>query len=667
MDPFERLTTVHTRAFVIFIIGLLVILGLYNIRLALAGGFIALVIYYYFHAEAQRRNDALHNYLSDLYGDIDMTAKIALEKLPIGIVVAEQSSAIRWYNTLFGVWMGDGTYYGKKLIEIYPQLPWDGLWKGEVHGTTLGMGDRRYRVEAFPLCQECSVLALYFFDITESEDLVEKCLGEKPVIQIIQVDNYEEVMQGVEEVKRSEISAEISRVLGEWAKELQGYLKRYEKDKFLLIITQSELQALAEERFDILDRVRAINVGNKIPITLSIGVSGLAPSLIEMGQRAQAGLDLALGRGGDQATVNIKGKLEFFGGKAKAVEKSGKVKARIVAHALRDLMKEATQVMVMGHAGEDFDSLGAGIGIVRMAQEIEIPVRFVVSQPGIALARLQDLLMDYKEYEGLFITPLEAEYAIDSDTLLVVVDTHRPSLVAAPRLLTRTERVVVIDHHRRSEEFIVSPVLVYIEPYASSTSELVTELLQYFQDRIGLTKAEATALYAGIIVDTKNFAVQSGVRTFEAASYLRRAGGDPSLVKRLFRVDFETARNRAEIIRNTEIILGSVAIGVCPDIIKNGQITAAQSADILLNLEGIYVSFVLCPIEDDVITVSARSNGDVNVQMILEKLGGGGHQTVAGAQLSGVTMQEARQRIVDLITAYYKESERNEGNSTTRS
>jgi c-di-AMP phosphodiesterase-like protein len=668
MDPFKHLIRVHTQALIIFITFLLVALVCYNAHLAIAAAVIACVLYYYFWAASRRRDAALHDYMVDLYDHVDTTGKIALEKLPVGIVVLEKSGVIHWHNSLFGALLGQGVHFGDNLNARFPQFPWEGLWKGDVHTTSMEHNGRRYRIESFPICKADEVLALYFFDVTEAEELVETSLGQRPVIQIIQVDNYEEVMQGVEDVRRSEISAEISRVLGEWAVELQGYFKRIEKDKFVLIVSRSALHHLTEERFDILDRLRAVNIGNKIPITLSIGVAADAPTLMELGHRAQAGLDLALGRGGDQATVNIKGKLEFYGGKARAVEKTGKVKARIVAHALRDLMQDASQIMVMGHAGEDFDSLGAAIGVIKMAREVDKPAKLVVSQPSAALGRLQDLIQDYKELEGAFITPLEAEYVIaDKETLLIVVDTHRPSLVAAPKLLSRLERVVIIDHHRRSEEFIANPVLVYIEPYASSTCELVTELLQYFQDRMELTRMEATVLYAGIIVDTKNFAIQSGVRTFEAASYLRRAGADPSLVKHLFRMDFETAKNRAEIIRNTEILFGSVAIGVCHESIKNAQITAAQSADMLLNLEGIRVSFVLCPLEDRVITVSARSDGDINVQMIVEKLGGGGHQTVAGAQLNGVTLEEARQRIVDLITAYYKESENNEGNSATRS
>jgi len=666
MDPFQRLASMHVWVFIVVSTAFLVVLGFYNMWLAISGAAGIGFMYFYFQAEARRRNNALDEYLTALYGDVEETGKIALEKLPLGIVVLEQTGTIRWYNSIFGAWLGDGPHYGKDLTSKFPQMPWSALWKGELHAAFVSIEDRRYHVESFPISQESSILALYFFDITETEEKAEQCFMQRPVIQIIQVDNYEEVMQGAEEVQRSEINAEISRVLGEWVSEVQGYFKRVEKDKFLLFIYYGELQKLTEDRYDILDRVRAINAGNKIPITLSIGVAAEAHSLMELGQRAQAGLDLALGRGGDQVTVNIKGKLEFYGGKAKAVEKSGKVKARIVAHALRDLMEDASRIMVMGHAGEDFDSLGAAIGVIRMAREVGKPAQLAVSQPTTVLSRLQDILPDYQGYEEVLITPLEAEFAVDADTLLVVVDTHRPSLTAAPKLLTRLERVVIIDHHRRSEEFIASPVLVYIEPYASSTCELVTELLQYFKDRIDLTRIEATALYAGIIVDTKNFAVQSGVRTFEAAAYLRRAGADPNLVRQLFRVDIDTARNKAEVIRNTEVLFGSVAIGMCPEIIKNGQFIAAQTADMLLNLEGIRVSFVLCPIEEGVIALSARSNGDVNVQMLLEKVGGGGHQTVAGAQLNGVTLQEAHQRIVELITEVYKESERNEGNSTAR-
>lgn len=666
MDPFKHLMRLHVQGLILFTILLLTVMAWYNAQLATVAAIVACVLFYYFRAESRRRDSALHDYMVDLYDYVDATGKIALEKLPIGIVVLEKSGIIRWHNSLFGALLGRSAHFGEDLTARFPQLPWEGLWKGEVHATSVELNARRYRVESFPIYTSDEVLALYFFDVTETEELVETSLGQRPVVQIIQVDNYEEVMQGVEEVRRSEISAEINRVLGEWAVELQGYFKRIEKDKYVLIIPYGALFQLTEDRFDILDRLRAVNAGNKIPITLSIGVAADAPTFMELGQRAQAGLDLALGRGGDQATVNIKGKLEFYGGKARAVEKTGKVKARIVAHALRDLMQDASQVIVMGHAGEDFDSLGAAIGVLKMAREADRPAKLAISQPGAALARLQELFKDHSEWEDVFITPLEAEHAIGKEDLLIVVDTHRPSLAAAPKLLSRVERVVIIDHHRRSEEFISNPVLVYIEPYASSTCELVTELLQYFEERVELTRMEATALYAGIIVDTKNFAIQSGVRTFEAASYLRRAGADPNMVKHLFSVDFETAKNRAEIIRNTEILFGSVAIGICHEPIKNAQITAAQSADILLNLEDIQVSFVLCPLEDGVITISARSSGEVNVQMILEKLGGGGHQTVAGAQLTGVTLQEARQQIIDLIAAYYKESESNEGNSATR-
>jgi len=667
MDAFRRLMKLHIQAYLMFTLFLLAVLAYYNPHLAVAAAVGASVLYYYFRAEVRRRDTAFHDYIADLYDHVDSAAKIALEKLPIGIAVVEKSGIIRWHNPLFGALLGQEAHFGEDLTARLSSFPWEELWKGEVHVASAELNGRRYRVETYLICKECDVLALYFFDVTETEEAVEECLGQRPVIQIVQVDNYEEVMQGVEDVRRSEISAEINRVLGEWAVELQAFFKRIEKDKYLLVSSQSALGKLAEERFDILDRLRAVNAGNRIPITLSIGISAEAPTLMEMGQRAQAGLDLALGRGGDQVTVNIKGKLEFYGGKARAVEKTGKVKARVVAHALRDLMKDARQVMVMGHGGEDFDSLGAAIGVVKMAREIDRPVKLVISQPSPALCRLQELMQDHKDLEGIFINPAEAEFDADKDTLLIVVDTHRPSLVAAPKLLSSLERVVIIDHHRRSEEFISTPVLVYIEPYASSTCELVTELLQYFKDRIELTRTEATALYAGIIVDTKNFAVQSGVRTFEAASYLRRSGADPSLVRHLFRVDVETAKNRAEIIRNTEVLFGSVALGVCYEPIKNAQITAAQSADVLLSLEDIQVSFVLCPLEDGVISVSARSSGDINVQMLLEKLGGGGHQTVAGTQLSGVTIQEARQQIIDLITAYFKESEKNEGNSSARS
>ncbi|MBP2661042.1 MAG: diguanylate cyclase and phosphoesterase [Firmicutes bacterium] len=486
------------------------------------------------------------------------------------------------------------------------------------------------------------------------------------ILAYIQIDNYDDVLQGLSEGQRTSVVAEVNKLLAEWVAENEAVLKKYADDMYLAVFNRQNLNKCLQEKFDILDRVRAIHIGNKIPVTLSMGVAADENSVAILGERAQAGLDLALGRGGDQVAVHVGGKLQFYGGKAKAVEKNTRVKARIVAQALREIIDDADMVLVMGHTNEDFDSLGAAIGVGIMARHLGKEFHIVVSQPGVSLSKLQEILADYEEYQDLFITSAQAMPLITPQTLLFVVDVHHPELSAAPELLSKVDRVVVIDHHRRSEKFIANPLLVYLEPSASSTCELVTELLMYFDDYLEFNKMDATALYAGIVVDTKQFSVQSGVRTFDAAAYLRRSGADPALVRQMFRLDFETVKSRAEILNQAIMLPGGVVVAGCPDNIKNAQIVAAQVADMLLGVEGVQISFVLFFLEDGGIGVSARSNGAFNVQVIMEELGGGGHQTVAGAQVKKGTMEEVKRQVIELSAKYIEESAENESNSTAR-
>ena len=474
------------------------------------------------------------------------------------------------------------------------------------------------------------------------------------VICFIQIDNLEDVLQGLDETQRNALQSETHQHLLAWAARLNGFLRKHSEDTYMGFFSRPDLDRMIGEKFDILDEVRALRVGNKIPVTLSMGVAASGATMSERGQKAQTGLDLALGRGGDQAAVYVNDEVQFYGGKAKVMEKNTRVKARVVAHAIRELMQEAGDVLVMGHEGEDFDSLGAAMGVARMAARLGKPVHIVVGAVAFSFAKLQELLPDYEEYSDLFLTADAALKQVTPKTLLFVVDTHRVFLTAAPQLIDRVERRVVIDHHRRSEDFIPSPMIVYLEPSASSTSELVTELLFYFDEKTELTRLEASALFAGIVVDTKNFAVQTGVRTFEAAAFLRRSGADPAIVRHLFRVDMENLKLRAAILAGSQSLPGGVVIATCPGDVKNGQIVSAQAADTMLTIEGVRVSFVLCPTEDGV-SISARSDGDVNVQVIMEAFGGGGHQTVAGAQLDGVDVAEARRRLEAVIFDYIGE------------
>ncbi len=492
-------------------------------------------------------------------------------------------------------------------------------------------------------------------EVAEPPLIPEQCrIQGEAVIGFIQIDNLEDVLQGLDETQRNTLRSETHQHLLAWCGRMNGFLRKYSDDTYMGIFSRPDLDRMISEKFDILDEVRALRAGNKIPVTLSIGIAANGGTMSERAQKAQTGLDLALGRGGDQAAVYVNEEVQFYGGKAKVMEKSTRVKARVVAHAIRELMQEAGDVLVMGHEGEDFDSLGAAMGVARMATHLGKKVNIVVGTVALSFEKLRELLPDYEEYGSLFLTAEQALERVTPKTLLFVVDTHRVFLTAAPQLIDRVERRVVIDHHRRSEDFIPSPMIVYLEPSASSTSELVTELLVYFDEKTEITRLEASALFAGIVVDTKNFAVQTGVRTFEAAAYLRRAGADPAIVRHLFRVDMENLKLRAAILAGSQSLPGGVVIATCPADVKDGQIISAQAADTMLTIEGVRVSFVLCPTEEGV-AISARSDGDVNVQVIMEAFGGGGHQTVAGAQLNGVDVAEARRRLEAVIMNYIGE------------
>ena len=651
-----------TRIYLGVAAALLLIISIYNHYVAALGAILLYVLYRYGQERFLDRQKALNAYLEAMDRQIDSAATCALRHLPVAIALVDKDGSFHWRNPVMDEWFGEAAHSGQSLLKIFPSLLFEKVW-GQAGQAVVEQEGKHYHLlhrqpEPLALDQEDGELqALYIFDVTEKEMVRQQCFDSQPVLAYIQIDNYDDVLKGLSESRRTEIVAEVSRQLNEWVVCHEGFLKKFAEDLFFAVISRRALeQIMTGDRFDILDTVRAIHGTNNIPVTLSLGVAAEETSVAALGQQAQAGLDLALGRGGDQAAVHIAGRSQFFGGKAKAVEKNTRVKARIVAQALREVIENSANVLVMGHAGEDFDSLGAALGVAKMVRHLEKPVHVVVSQPGLSLDKLTELLPDYEEYQELFVRPAQAASLYGPGTTVVLVDTHRPELTASPELMARSERSVIIDHHRRGETFVANPLLVYLEPSASSASELVTELLMYFDESLELNRMEASALYAGLVVDTKNFAVQTGVRTFDAAAYLRRAGADPGLVRHLFRVDFETVRVRAAIISDAELPLPGVAVSVCPPDLKNAQVIAAQTADMLLNVEGVRVSFILFTMEDGV-GVSARSQGDINVQLIMESLGGGGHQAVAGAQVKNASVGEVKQRIIDLVSEYIKESE----------
>ncbi|MBP2634764.1 MAG: gdpP [Firmicutes bacterium] len=654
-----------TRIYLAVTAALLIIISYYNPYAATLGAILLYVLYLYGRERYTSRQKEVNNYLEDMSRCLDTAAAQVFDKFPLAIVIIDEHGNIHWRNTTLPKWVNEPVDLGQSLLKVWPNLPLEKI-AGKDGKTSFEANSHHYDI-IHRVAQENSLTVLYLSDITELEADKQACAHVQPVLAYIQIDNYNDALTGLNESQRTAILGEVNHMLAEWMTERDGHLKKFNEDTYLAVINRLALDQLMNgDKFEILDKIRGIQGGNKIPVTLSIGAATGENSVAELGQRAQAGLDLALSRGGDQAAVNIGGKVQFFGGKSKAVEKNTRVKARIVAQAIRELIEQAESIVVMGHTGEDFDSLGAALGVAKMVRHMGKQVKIVVSQPGMAVDKLAELLLDYEEYRDLFISPMQAGLLVNPRALVFVVDTHRPELAAAPEVLARAERTVIIDHHRRAETIIANTLLVYLEPSASSTSELVTELLGYFDDKIELSRLEASALYAGLVVDTKNFAVQTGVRTFEAASYLRRAGADPTLVRHLFRVDFETIKSQAAIIDNTEMPHDGVVIAICPADIKNAQTTAAQTADMLLNIEGVRVSFVLFNI-DDGIGVSARSNGEINVQVIMEQLGGGGHQSVAGTKIRNTTMQEVKTKIVEIVDCYIKESATHESNSAARS
>lgn len=658
-----------TRIYLAVAAALLVIIVFYNPYVAILGAILLAALYAYGHERHIQQQKALSRYLYSMTHNIEQGSSHALKNLPLVMIIVDRRGSLYWYNDVLTEWFDDEIKIGHSIFLLCPSLPLEKNW-GKSGQEIFSENDKYYEVIYKPVeyaDDETELMIFYMSDITTCEKNKNKSLDAVPVMIYIQIDNYNDVLQGLSENQRTSVLGEINKLLAAWVTENEAVLKKYANDMYLAVFNRHQLNKCLQEKFDILDKVRAIHVGNKIPVTLSMGVAADEFSVAALGQRAQAGLDLALGRGGDQVAVNINGKLQFYGGKSKAVEKNTRVKARIVAQALREIISDADLVLIMGHNNEDFDSLGAAIGVAIMARHLGKPIRIVVSNTGISLSKVKEILGDHEDYKDLFISETDGMALLTSRTLLFVVDVHHPDITAAPELLSKIDRVVVIDHHRRSETFITNPLLVYLEPSASSTCELVTELLMYFDDYLSFNKLDATALYAGIVVDTKQFSVQSGVRTFDAAAYLRRSGADPQLVRQMFRLDFETIKARAEILNHAEMLRGGAVVADCPSNIKNPKIVASQVADMLLNVEGVAVSFVLFNMEDGGIGISARSNGDVNVHVIMEEFGGGGHQTVAGAQVRKSSIKDVKRQIIELSAKYIEESGQNESNSTTRS
>ena len=612
------------------------------------------------------RERRFERYCMGIIRNVSEVMNYAVDRLPQAILLVNQEGHLEWCNHQLGDALGEMPEPGTAVADFWPHFNIESIWgtEGEHRFSHAGHSYRVYHRMVAESYHSEPLIALYVEDETEYAALEKRYYGSRTALLYIQIDNYDEIMQGQSETEKSMLLLAVHEKIDGWVGGLGGFLRSISDDEYVALLDRKSLDHAIAEKFDILDQVRKIINTKGMPVTLSIGLSLAAEqTLRELGEEAEAKLDLALGRGGDQVALDISGKTQFFGGKAKAIEKHTRVKARVVAHALRDIMENSDEVYVMGHHNEDYDAFGAAMGVACMARSLGKKVHIVLSEMNEGIDRIVDLVQKDEAYEGLFLRPGDITETPSLSSLLVVVDAHIPHILADPALLERIPKVVVIDHHRRSEHFVKNPLLVYIETASSSASELVTELLMYFGDNIRPTRLDATALYSGVVVDTKNFNVGAGVRTFDAAAYLRRAGADPVLVRTLFQSDYETTVSLARAKANAVYYPGGLIVGSLPDLLPNGQIIAAQAADGMLRVDSVRMSIYVFPLASDVVGISARSSGEMNVQVIMEAFGGGGHANVAGAQVKGVPLDEVRAQVVEKAKAYIEESDQRESHT----
>lgn len=636
-------------------------------------GFI--VLYVIIVLISNRRNrPLLINELVNFATQYGTVQKQLLNDFEIPYALLDYNSRFLWMNEKFTEITGKDKNYHKSVTTVFPSLTKDILQKSEAVGSiNVMLDDRNYRISMkriyFDSVTKDSAIvaindtdeyltAIYLFDETELNRYIRENEEQKLVAGLIYIDNYEEALDSIEDVKRSLLIALVDRKVNKYFTEIDALVRKIEKDKYFVVFKYKYLEQLSADKFKLIEDVKSIKVGNEMAITLSIGVGAGGVSYTQNYEYARMGIDLALGRGGDQVVVKEGEEVTYYGGKAKQVERNTRVKARVKAHALREIIESREHVVIMGHTISDVDSLGAAIGVYCAARVLGKKAQIVLNEVTTSLRPLVECFTEEKGYPAdLFIKNEEALLITNKNTLVMVVDTNRPSYTECPELLNRTDTICVFDHHRQNSEVIENPVLSYIEPYASSACEMIAEVLQYFSENIKLEPSEADCIYAGILIDTNNFMTKTGVRTFEAAAYLRRAGAGVTRVRKMLRNDMAAYKARAEAVRHAEVYRGAFAISVCPaDNIESPTIVGAQAANELLNIVGIKASFVLTEYQGK-IYISSRSIDEINVQLIMERVGGGGHLNVAGAQLTNCTIQEAKRMIQDTIDEMIKEGD----------
>jgi len=581
------------------------------------------------------------------------------EELDIPCAFLDDKGNFYWRNRALEALTEGDKAAARNLNTMFPDLNLTGIDRiGESSDYHASYKDKKFRIRILRLREEgTSSYAAYLEDETELCFLRKESDDRRFVAGLVYMDNYEEAMESVEEARRALLTALIDRKITQYIDSMHGIVKKLEKDKYFFVTERQYLNEMQEDRFDILEQVKTVNIGNEMRITISMGIGDGGDTYDENYEFARLAMDMALGRGGDQAVIKDHETIKYFGGKSQTVEKTTRVKARVKAHAFRELMETKDRLVIMGHKLLDIDSFGAAMGIWRIAVSMNKRANVVMSDVSSSVKPMMDRFLGGEYPDDLFISEEQAMSLMDENTILVVVDVNRPSITEAPKLLEEARTIVVLDHHRQGAEIIEHAVLSYVEPYASSACEMVAEIVQYIADDIRIRAAEADAMYAGIVIDTHNFTNQTGVRTFEAAAFLRRNGADVTRVRKLFREKAEDYRAKAETIHNAEIYLGQFAISVCPSAgLESPTEIGAQAANDLLDIVGIKASVVITEYNGR-IYLSARSIDDVNVQVMMEELGGGGHRTIAGAQLENVTIEQAKEKVKTVISDMQRKGE----------
>lgn len=652
-----------TKIYLIIIAILLIILCANNEKYIIPSIIIYVAILVYTIWVGQKRKGEVSSYLDELTLNVDSAAKNTLINSPFPLIVLETNGNVIWKSSKFSkefANIGINSYLDDFAKEIKMEIENNHVLSLDKQ---VEIGDKTYNIIGNYIKSKKKdkkkntqdyIAILYFVDITDKKEIVEEYNKTRNCISIIMIDNYEEIMQRISEDKKASVIAEVERKLYDWIGNIGGLIIKKDRDTFVAVIEKQNLEEMENNKFGILDEIKEVETEEKLAITLSIAISDEGKTNYQKYESAQDAMKIALGRGGDQAVVRKDTKYSFFGGKTLELEKRTKVKARVVSHALEEIILAAENVMVMGHLNADIDSLGSSLGIYRLSKELGKEAFIVNNTNSLAIENFVKSLKEHEEYKNVILDKADALAKINENTLLVVVDTHKKSYVEIPELVEKTDKIVIIDHHRRGEDFIDNALLTFHEVYASSAAELVTEIIEYSDKNITLTQIEAESLYAGIMMDTKNFTFKTGVRTFEAAAYLRKYGIDIIKVKKWFQSDLDSYTVIADIVKNAEVVNDSIGISIYEEKDKNANLICAKAADELLTISNITASFVIGDMGDK-ICISGRSIGDINVQVILEKLGGGGHITLAGAQLENMTIEEAKTELIIRINEYFTE------------